>query len=423
MRVLNLNYNFVEDPRPLEGLTRLRKLTLIGSRVKHARLLVRVLRGMTDIEMLDFRYAPSIYLRALCVFCPSILRGAAVPGFRSSCLGASLPPVRRCMTRRANSVVAVWGVWCVSNLVRILPPACRHDPSPRRAQPALAPAQRATVRCPGLGGLAHPGAIQAARRNFSSILTECVHRIADKLARACGCAAALCLFCVQCRMNPSTLGWYLPLLVRDVPGALQPSDGDLPNALAPSRGAASQVGAVPTPRIQSGQRSRGGPSSHGAPQEQGSSSTSARSASGAISADAEAAGASGGHGATPARPPAGAGATVSAAGAATWKELDAKFRRDLPDEAYVGRLAYRGLVMRACPAIRLLDGIETSAKEREKAEKLLASLGLGRDRVRGTGASAGGPVSAGGTPTVGEAAGGLTREKEKTREGPRARAQ
>lgn len=113
--MLNLNYNFVEDPRPLEGLTRLRKLTLIGSRVKHARLLVRVLRGMTDIEMLDFRYVPSISL-----FATSILPGAAEPNFfRSSCLGASLPPVRRCMTRRANSVVAVGGLCCVSNLVHI----------------------------------------------------------------------------------------------------------------------------------------------------------------------------------------------------------------------------------------------------------------------------------------------------------------
>ena len=27
-------------------------------------------------------------------------------------------------------------------------------------------------------------------------------------------------------MNPCTLGWYLPLLVKDAPGALQPSDGD-----------------------------------------------------------------------------------------------------------------------------------------------------------------------------------------------------
>lgn len=241
--------------------------------------------------------------------------------------------------------------------------------------------------------------------------------------RACGCAAALFLFGVQCRMNPCTLGWYLPLLVRDVPGALQPSDGDRPGALAGPRGPASQVGAVPTPRIQSGQRARGGPNSHGAPPGQGSSSTrtgSSGSSSGASSGDAEAAGASGGHGAGTAGPPdAGAGASA-AAGAATWKELDAKFRRDLPDEAYVGRLAYRGLVMRACPAIRLLDGVETSAKEREKAEKLLTSLGLGRDRVRGTGASAGAPANAGSTPTAGDAA-GLTREKEKTREGPRAR--
>lgn len=27
-------------------------------------------------------------------------------------------------------------------------------------------------------------------------------------------------------MNPCTLGWYLPLLVKDIPGALQPSDSE-----------------------------------------------------------------------------------------------------------------------------------------------------------------------------------------------------
>ena len=27
-------------------------------------------------------------------------------------------------------------------------------------------------------------------------------------------------------MNPCTLGWYLPLIVKDLPGALQPSDRD-----------------------------------------------------------------------------------------------------------------------------------------------------------------------------------------------------
>ena len=57
-----------------------------------------------------------------------------------------------------------------------------------------------------------------------------------------------------------------------------------------------------------------------------------------------------------------------------WRELDAKFRRDLPDDAYVGRLAYRGLVMRACPHIRMLDGVEVERKERDKAERLLRTI-------------------------------------------------
>jgi len=101
-------------------------------------------------------------------------------------------------------------------------------------------------------------------------------------------------------MNPSTLGWYLPLLVRDVPGALQPSE--------------------------SGVREKGS----------------------------------------------GCG----------WQELDAKFRRDLPDDAYVGRLAYRGLVMRACARIRMLDGVEVSEKERTKANQLLQGI-LGKGKIKG----------------------------------------
>jgi hypothetical protein len=95
------------------------------------------------------------------------------------------------------------------------------------------------------------------------------------------------------RMNPCTLGWYLPLLVRDVPGALQPSEG------------------IAT---------KGSPANYG------------------------------------------------------WQELDSKFRRDLPDEAYLGRLAFRGLVMRACPRIRMLDGVEVSEKERLKAHNLLQGI-------------------------------------------------
>ncbi|KAJ3998798.1 hypothetical protein F5050DRAFT_1566398 [Lentinula boryana] len=153
VRVLNLNYNFLEDARPLEGLTRLQKLTMIGSRLKGTKALIRLLQRMPEVEMLDFRYE-----------------------------------------------------W----------------------------------------------------------------------------------------MNPCTLGWYLPLLVKDVPGALQPSEDG-----------------------RKGDK----------------------------------------------------GASKSA-----WQELDAKFRRDLPNDSYIGRLAYRGLVMQACSRIRMLDGIEVTVKERVKAEKLLIGI-------------------------------------------------
>jgi hypothetical protein len=115
-------------------------------------------------------------------------------------------------------------------------------------------------------------------------------------------------------MNPCTLGWYLPLLVKDVPGALQPSeqDGD--------------------------QGSRRGENSKGSGNKNKEPNSSWQ-----------------------------------------WQELDAKFRRDLPDEAYVGRLAYRGLIMRACKDVRVLDGIQVSEKEREKAERLLTGILRKRD--------------------------------------------
>ncbi|KAH7336799.1 hypothetical protein B0J17DRAFT_664890 [Rhizoctonia solani] len=145
LRVLNLNYNFLSDARPLGGLMRLRKLTVIGSRLKATKPLLRSLQTMKELEMLDFR------------------------------------------------------------------------------------------------------------------------------------------------MNPFSLGWYLPLLVRDVPGALQPSETNGKN---------------------------------GAP----------------------------------------------------WSDLDVKFRRDLPDELYIGRLAYRGLVMRVCSQVRVMDGIEITQPERTKAQKLLQSV-------------------------------------------------
>ncbi|KAF8349237.1 hypothetical protein F5887DRAFT_945111 [Amanita rubescens] len=55
LRVLNLNYNFLEDIRALEGLTRLRKLSIIGSRVQGTRALIRVVQRMPEAEMFDFR--------------------------------------------------------------------------------------------------------------------------------------------------------------------------------------------------------------------------------------------------------------------------------------------------------------------------------------------------------------------------------
>jgi hypothetical protein len=41
---------------------------------------------------------------------------------------------------------------------------------------------------------------------------------------------------------------------------------------------------------------------------------------------------------------------------------------------YVGRLAYRGLVMGACGGVRVLDGVCVTEKERAKTVGVLARL-------------------------------------------------
>lgn len=159
------------------------------------------------------------------------------------------------------------------------------------------------------------------------------------------------------RMNPCTLGWYLPLLVKDVPGALQPSDGG--NIFGGS-----------------GQNDMHGSREGGGRDDDGHHHLSdvhshdhQRQHMGRNLLD--------GPDAVPAKPgekKQPKAAVAAAGGGWNWKELDAKFRRDLPDEAYVGRLAYRGLVMRSCPGIRMLDGVEVSEKERIKAERLLEGM-------------------------------------------------
>lgn len=57
-----------------------------------------------------------------------------------------------------------------------------------------------------------------------------------------------------------------------------------------------------------------------------------------------------------------------------WMDQDARFRRSLPDQTYVKRMAYRGVLMRVCPRLQVLDGVTIVPKERKKAEMLLQGL-------------------------------------------------
>ena len=168
-------------------------------------------------------------------------------------------------------------------------------------------------------------------------------------------------------MNPCTLGWYLPLLVQDVPGA----DRDEKNSSANANTNVNSNVNLNADKNKGKGRELVGSTAHG-----GSTSNTTvtlgsktKASSSASSSDSRPA-------------PSTSPAAPAPRRRATWQDLDAKFRRGLPDEAYVGRLGYRGLVMRACPAVRVLDGVEVTAKEREKAERLLRSV------VGGPGAAA-----------------------------------
>jgi hypothetical protein len=55
--------------------------------------------------------------------------------------------------------------------------------------------------------------------------------------------------------------------------------------------------------------------------------------------------------------------------------MDAKFRRGLPDDLYVGRLVYRGLLATACGSkLCMVDGVKLTQAERDKAAALLRNL-------------------------------------------------
>lgn len=82
LRVLNVNYNFLSDVvKPLVGLSRLRKLTVVGSRLKASKPLVRMLQKMPEAELLDFRYVQ--------IFIVLFLRRSDVIGWNMSRGGAS----------------------------------------------------------------------------------------------------------------------------------------------------------------------------------------------------------------------------------------------------------------------------------------------------------------------------------------------
>ncbi|KAL5482659.1 NUD1 [Sanghuangporus weigelae] len=153
------------------------------------------------------------------------------------------------------------------------------------------------------------------------------------------------------RMNPCTLGWYLPLLVQDKDNGalLQPSEPLKEKHHAPFTSALPPTGRL-SAEVPEG------------------SEEAAKRRSGVV----------------PSLPSSGADSpvgigyrTACSSGknnkrcASQWEALDAQFRRGLPDKAYAGRLAYRGLIMRACPRISVLDGVRISEKERRKAEALL----------------------------------------------------
>ncbi|KAG8981599.1 hypothetical protein FRB93_008526 [Tulasnella sp. JGI-2019a] len=151
------------------------------------------------------------------------------------------------------------------------------------------------------------------------------------------------------RMNPFTLGWYFPLLV---------NASDLLSAVQPTC-----ASSAPLPQQYHTETSPSSPSREAA--------------------------------AAPQKP------WRKSPYAPTWMELDERFRRDLPDAVYVERLAYRGLVMRACDSgsggtggkLKMLDGVDVTDGEREKAGKLLSGLEKAAAAKAQVAASASGEVS------------------------------
>lgn len=149
-------------------------------------------------------------------------------------------------------------------------------------------------------------------------------------------------------MNPCTLGWYLPLLVHDTNALLQPSE-------------------VPKGRHHTVLPSLPAQSTQQRPENRAQGASGPEEAQRKIDAVPLATGGILGNAMTDCLEQ----GRKEVAGPSYWEALDAQFRRGLPDKAYAGRLAYRGLIMRACPNIKVQDGVRVTEKERRKAEALL----------------------------------------------------
>lgn len=54
-RYLNLSHNFLEDIQQLAGLSRLRRLSVVGSRLEKSKAVLSALTSMSDLEVLDLR--------------------------------------------------------------------------------------------------------------------------------------------------------------------------------------------------------------------------------------------------------------------------------------------------------------------------------------------------------------------------------
>ena len=60
VRAINLNFNFITDLSPLMGLTRLRKVEVVGARLSKFRGLKEVVSSWPEIETVDFRCVRSL---------------------------------------------------------------------------------------------------------------------------------------------------------------------------------------------------------------------------------------------------------------------------------------------------------------------------------------------------------------------------